>query len=381
MSPDVFFNVSDGGRALSFIVNADKDILFLCDREYFSWFSEHARDTFYINSEEDPLDIRLNAGAIVVCAENNERKQVDTLKCLVDSQGVNVTVFGLQTEIHACISSRIGQKLTSEVMKIARECQVPRRSVVIFSLPRSGSHLLAEICGKMGIGTPAEHLRPNIVSLALEDLDNFDFVAWLRIVASLSSRNDIFSTKIISQFYLSLLEKLDMLGEMMNLFGSDKVSCLYLFRSDKYQQAISSIRARKTRVFQLLKTDLVERHEDFECSDAEIALEVSHLFEMENLFSKQILPRFCPALVLEYETLANNIPRVAGMVSRLFLSVDRSIDIEVKISNRVMRDLRSEGILSEFITAQLKNARPIKRYFEIDYTTIPEACRVIVLYS
>jgi LPS sulfotransferase NodH len=129
---------------------------------------------------------------------------------------------------------------------------VPAQSYGIFCLPRAGSTLLTKELGAIGVGAPAEHFRDHIAYLLQHRrFSSFSVHRWWSVLERAQTRNGIFATKLIWDFYLEAADY--MTGEerswLEEKFG--EMTIVYLERRDKVGQSVSDFIARQTGVWHM----------------------------------------------------------------------------------------------------------------------------------
>ncbi len=128
----------------------------------------------------------------------------------------------------------------------------PEKLFGIFCLPRTGSTLLTGELGSIGAGAPAEHFRDHIVYLLQNRrLSNFSIRNWWPIVELAQTRNGVFGTKVVWEFYGVAVEHMtpDERSWLEERFS--RMTLIYLERRDKIGQAVSDFIARQTEVWHL----------------------------------------------------------------------------------------------------------------------------------
>jgi LPS sulfotransferase NodH len=128
---------------------------------------------------------------------------------------------------------------------------LPGNRYAVACLPRSGSTFFCHLLQGLGsVGRPTEHLRPHIVFLAAyADQLDFDPVRWAKLVMRTGSSDDLFGSKIISDFAAEfwLLLRPGQRAELGALCSGAKV--IHLERADKIAQSVSQFIADETRVW------------------------------------------------------------------------------------------------------------------------------------
>ena len=128
---------------------------------------------------------------------------------------------------------------------------LPGNLYAIACLPRTGSTFFCHLLQGLGtVARPTEHLRPHIVFLAEHaGLLGFDPVRWVKLVMRTGSSDNLFGSKIISDFAADFWPLLSegQRTELSALFGDVKL--IHLERTDKIAQSVSQFIADETRVW------------------------------------------------------------------------------------------------------------------------------------
>lgn len=126
----------------------------------------------------------------------------------------------------------------------------PVHYYAIVSTPRAGSTFLGDLLHSIGLGNPIEHIRPWLIELvAARPAGLFDTIRFVQRLVAFGRSGSVFGTKLISHMLTELRGSLrpTELSYARELAG--RATIIYLNRRNKLDQAISSLRARKTGIW------------------------------------------------------------------------------------------------------------------------------------
>lgn len=305
-------------------------------------------------SSDDPVRVA-NAFAVLahpillVGRETSEADFAAAVRAALAEQGCSKPVLTLTTDLHAIASTRPKGAVDRALLDRLATAEMPNRYIAIVNLPRSGSYFLSEILEKVGAGHPTEHLRPSVRDLSLDPDSGFDLERWFEIVAKLTATNGVFSTKIIFPFLAPMLANPRVAELIREAVKGVDVRFVYLWRRDKFLQAISGFRATRTRVFQMIHGHGLDAHRSIYYEFDSILNDYKALWTSEGVISQFIVDNAAPSLVINYEDLEKYISHYADGLQQ-FIGLHNRIKIDLEsFNNKVMRDDVTGTLIDRFV--------------------------------
>jgi LPS sulfotransferase NodH len=163
-------------------------------------------------------------------------------------QGFSKKNFSLVYDVIPYLLSKPSNISITNLAKASKNV-LPKKRYAIVCTPRSGSSFLSDLLSNNECGDPIEHIRePFLYVIKHRRGLNINLNVFIEQILRYCSANDnnIFGTKIISHFWLDLINILgDKIEEIIPQFHQFKI--IYLYREDKYAQAISKFLASKSK--------------------------------------------------------------------------------------------------------------------------------------
>ncbi|WP_374469586.1 DUF6473 family protein [Phenylobacterium sp.] len=206
------------------------------------------RRLFPLRQASVRLALDLEIQRLVVMDALDEEAAKTRLRQTLREQGFPPAI--LETlQIDGFVADLLPQVILKDVRPGPRP-PLPEQICAIVNTPRAGSTYLGSLMTSAGFGRPIEHVRPWVVNLLRDrPVGLFDLVAAVQNLMARSAVEGVFATKLISHF-LSDIEPLLQPSERSYLSGlAESARLIYLSRDDKLDQAISTVRARKTGVW------------------------------------------------------------------------------------------------------------------------------------
>jgi LPS sulfotransferase NodH len=220
------------------------------------------RDGSSLLVPEASLRSRLLSGSvpktILAASANREGALVDGIRSILSASNLHeVEVLGVKSDLHPylLVAQRLQPVLGRWIDRHERASEAPEQIVGVLCAPRAGSYLLCDKLAIAGLGYPDEYLRDPVIAMCRDrGVHDFDLVQWLDRLMSFAARKGVVGVKLISHFIEKLLPWLEDRERSSLDRWLRRTRIIYLYRRDKVLQAMSNVRAQKTRTFGITAT-------------------------------------------------------------------------------------------------------------------------------
>ncbi len=222
----------------------------------------------------------------------------------------------------------------------------------IFCTERSGSTFFCDLLNQNLGGNPIEHIRGPLLYLTKNRYRlNLDVCHILEKVSRFGCSHKAFGTKIISHFLFKLIEMLDR-HEISKLIGFlNKSKIIYLYREDKYAQAVSKYIASSTKQWHIRSFESLQQ-----CREK--ADQVSYNFNLlkeiyENFMAEEeklksfIELNFKQILPVKYEDIVNQNSESQGNIEKVIAFIKPDVQKLTQIQSEYK--ILSSGLNHEII--------------------------------
>ena len=222
----------------------------------------------------------------------------------------------------------------------------------IFCTERSGSTFFCDLLNQNLGGNPIEHIRGPLLYLTKNRYRlNLDVCHILEKVSRFGCSHKAFGTKIISHFLFKLIEMLDR-HEISKLIGFlNKSKIIYLYREDKYAQAVSKYIASSTKQWHIRSFESLQQFR-------EKADQVSYNFNLlkeiyENFMAEEeklksfIELNFKQILPVKYEDIVNQNSESQGNIEKVIAFIKPDVQKLTQIQSEYK--ILSSGLNHEII--------------------------------
>lgn len=227
---------------------------------------------------------------------------------------------GFVQDLLAALVARVG----TNIFDLPKRPGMPRRIVLVFATPRSGSSLLADMLSDMGQGDVREHLREDIVKALASDYV-YDRARTLQNFLCHAQRRGTFGTKIISHFFEDYIQSRPDFEVLRKQAEGIPVQVITLDRADKVGQAISAELASRRGVWHITDARSAEAIRN----SAEVRYDFPRLFARYFSYQRQsaildfVRRVFPDHLALEYGTdLDTGDPEALARRLATFLGIE-----------------------------------------------------------
>lgn len=303
---------------------------------------------------------------IIVISARRERAMLAELEASPESAGQRV-ILGYLRDVLPFIQARSNmlnqfrpRTWDPSWITRARQSAAETTSLVpsycIVCTPRSGSHYLCDLLASSGIGTPKEHTKQPLRTLARHARNtSFSISDWHTTMRAFAADKGIFGTKIVSHDLISISRYVP---SFLGLF--DRV--VYLYRRDKVLQALSLSRARHQGIWHI-RNETTTSYEPLEYDYRRVMNGYRQLLKQEAELTKIIKASGRPVLVVEYESVVRD-PRKAVTTIAEFLGC--RIRGTPKSGEQMIRGQEEQRLAQRFVREAGEKGNPVMREFKPD---------------
>ena len=257
--PAEFFGKTADLKLFEYLLMREDKAVLVCDRPFYDYLSKRLQEenkrlkaglVCWTDIKQSPETVLQGYKNLFVCSLHSEVDILQQLRKLLPGNAA----FGLVGDISCCLAANSNPwKEGNGTANLTKEIRALDKLVLILSTARSGSTYFCDLMCSSGIcGLAKEDLRPYVVYLARHGMTiNFDLKKWLAVLIRNNKQDGIFASKIIAHFLFELLDylepelKIDLIEELKQV----DTKVIYLYRSDKIKQAVSSYFANQVQVW------------------------------------------------------------------------------------------------------------------------------------
>lgn len=289
----------------------------------FNFYEDNSFDyciDFTINSRK--TRISKNKESITAITFNRSQKTIDWLDNVVPYLLSKPTKMSL-TDLHKKLESGNNPEILYSIL----------------CTPRSGSTFLCDLLNQNLGGNSLEHIRNPLLYLTKNRYRlNLDVCDLLEKVSRFGCSHKVFGTKIISHFLFELIEILDR-HEISKLIGFlNQFKIVYLYREDKYAQAVSRHIASNTKQWHAKSIESLEQY-------SEKAQKVNYNFNLieaiyENLMAEEgklkffLELNFKQILVVKYEDIVSQNPESQANLEKVVTFIKPDVQKLTQIQSK-----------------------------------------------
>lgn len=257
--PAEFFHKTAELKLFEYLLERQEKAVLVCDKRCYDYLKTRLREEelelragliLWAGIKESPAEALQQYSNVFVCSLDSEAKLVAHLRHTFPER----QIFGLVNDVATCLAANSNPwKPGNSAPNLDDEIQALDKLILIFSTARSGSTYVCDLMHSGGLcGETKEDLRPHIIYLArLGSTINFDIEKWLAILIRANKRQGVFASKVIAHFLFDLLGRLDEATKTTLVSKLSRVDTrlIYLYRSEKVKQAVSSYFANQVQVW------------------------------------------------------------------------------------------------------------------------------------
>lgn len=183
----------------------------------------------------------------------------------------------------------------------------PRKDLIIFMTPRSGSTWMSQILIRHGgFGQPEEWFNPDHLATDIAQTKSASLDRYFQHVRKQfqDPNTGVFGAEI-SYFHLELMERM---ASFFDVFDPSHTTFFYLTRRDLAAQAVSLYKATKTQIWNSLEGDVSSKDADLAYDEAEVTAWAEHLLQQEQGFERTFAARKLRPIRLAYEDIIDAGP-------------------------------------------------------------------------